>query len=252
MTLEVERVDGGYLVAASPPSVERAWSSLQPLSAEEATKRLRQIGADLRDIIGAMKSADENYEAGRTDRVRFFRRIRHRIESDAMEPDDLIIVRKELLDEESAISKVWLIGMLMLSGRSAASEEAVVKRLRRSQDGDELEVALRALAEWSPTSYERVAIDFIRPGNPTANERVRSWAMAYAGHLLRVGEAAALLEEIIRVATSEGETSIARRGARVALAEAAGLERAENLVFSGSDTDLHELITEARRRVRRR
>jgi hypothetical protein len=199
------------------------------------------------DLFEAIRAADADYAAGLTEQTRAFRRIRNRFAEGECDSESLEIVRHELLDEQSRVRKAWLVGMLALCPPESASEEAILQRFSNSADPDELNVALRVVANWSPQLFEQVAPGFILGAR--GPEDTRAWALSCAGSLLRDRLAPGLLQHIEKTASDPHEGERITRSARVALANAAGMTPMDAATSGVNDTAVTDLIARARRRV---
>lgn len=58
MAIDIRKVDGRYLVTATPPDVTKPYESEKPLDAETLLKILRENGCHPRDAADAMMQAD--------------------------------------------------------------------------------------------------------------------------------------------------------------------------------------------------
>jgi hypothetical protein len=154
--------------------------------------------------------------------------------------------------------RTYLINALHMAGHQDEALVLLIDLLEHGQAWEDFQLGLHFMAEWSPETYERVSLRFIRGQELDDQVRpewamswVRGWAMTYAGGLIRQRKAPTLLDELERIATDPQEDAIARKDARNAIAEAAGhgLLDPRPMLFEASEENLAWLKARARERL---
>ena len=198
MSFDVDRYNDGYFLTLWPPMVE-AKVELRGLDEIDLRTELRGRSAHLVDIDEAIWAADERFERGTTDRSRAVVAIWRRAAHGVATTEDVEVLREELRAGTLGGRKTYLINALYMAGEKAEALELLLQLLDVCEEWDDVELGLRFLSEWSPETYERVAVRFIR-GVPWDKMGVQGWAMVYAGGLLKRRLAPSLLDELARIA----------------------------------------------------
>jgi hypothetical protein len=165
-------------------------------------------------------AADGAFLRGHTDRIREVRSIWRRARKGVATPDDVETLRRELIDGSLAGRKSYLINALYMAGERSEAIELVTELIKSAPEWDDLELALSLLHQWSPSDYARVALPLIRGALPDSMG-TRSWAMLYAGLILRTGKEPQLLDELVRIVRDPSESELSKGQARWAIAHAA-------------------------------
>ncbi len=251
MSYEIDRYEDGYLLTLLPPLVPQELE-IRGLSSRTVESKLRELGAFDRDTIEAIWAADDDFVRGTSDHAREMRAISRRAADGTATDQDVDALREEIRTNTLGWREAGLINRLYMAGQREESIEGACDLLARTEKWDEAEVALNLLSEWSPETFERVAVPFIR-GVAWDRGGTQGWAMIYAGKLLREGHAVGLLEEIARLALRPDGSFNTRRDARLALADAVrfDLDWREHLAFKATDSEVEQVVGSLRERLSR-
>lgn len=249
MPIRIYRDARGYLVveSAADGQVVREEAGL---SRSQVLDRIRPLGWGVRGEMEALEEADALHRNGWSDRMRRLYEVRDRADIGTGRAEDADFVRGLLADPAYPYRRMYLVDTLRILGAGDESLERALLVLAQSSSGEELELALRFVAEHAPERYSGAALRFIR-GAPGTDTSVRSWAFAWAGRVLVKAPSAELLDAIAAVAGDPKEREDARTAAQRALADAAGSqdEPRDVIAFRRRDEELPSLVARVRERM---
>jgi hypothetical protein len=246
LSLDVEKLDAGYVASATPPTSRFAWTSPRPLHADELIHELRQRGVALRDIEDAVAIADSHFSSGSTARVRELRTIRRRFEAGQVNKDDVDSVIAEMEDDHSSVGRVFLVATLAAAKLPYGSIQTLLTLLRTTTNADILVAVMEAFANHAPGIFEEEAkLLFAEGGKSSAKHEALPWILSMASVLVAGGFAETLLDDFVQLARDGSRSEKERKDARAAIATVAGIDRLA-LPVDLSASALDELIAAAR------
>jgi hypothetical protein len=241
---DLDRYDDGYLLTLFPPLVaqETVTRSLSPRGVRDA---LGDLSVDPRDVEDAIMAADAAFTDGTRERGRALRRAVRSAQAGRATPADIELLRREAQADDAHFRRTSPIRGLYLAGAQDEAVALLLRLMRISERSDELQLSLRLLSEWRPYLFEREVLKFLSR-DYTGPADLRTWAMVNSAALLRDGNARSLLNDLVEIALDPTEDVIARKDARNALTQAAGLDaragETNRIIFSGTAHDVMELV----------
>ena len=180
------------------------------------------LGIHERDVEDALREADYHFVNGTSGLVRLLRSIRRKIDSGDVDPWDVQRIHLELLNDASAIDKLYLVGILGRAGRNPESVSVLLRVLHRTRTDYVASAILRVLGNWNDPAFDTVVFQFLRGVDWDITQRVRAMSMILAGARFVTTNDLQLLREIVSALGEAGPSTVGY-SARVAIGLAAGM-----------------------------
>jgi hypothetical protein len=253
MPFEVECLDNNlYRAREYADNWTETWVSDQ-IARDEMYRLLVARGHHPRDVIEWLEVAGKAKQDGRRDSGNEVKRIwRKSVRGEACSQEDLDFIRSELAKSPPDSRRTYYIQILHRTGQNREAESAFVEIAETSPARDDVELALRFLFEWYPTTFALIAPAFIRGQNAWSENRgTRAWAMVYATGLLLKKQFESLFEDVLHVANDDKENWLIRLDAARQVARLAeGPSDDPRIYFREDESNLVEDSARARQYLR--